>query len=61
MLRMLVVAAVLDGRLTRKERHLLRDAFAAAGMALDLGAVQALRRPSFAETRCRRDGGGGGA
>jgi hypothetical protein len=43
-LRMLVVAAVLDGRLTRKERRLLRDAFGAAGMALDLSAVHALRK-----------------
>jgi hypothetical protein len=43
-LRMLVVAAVLDGRLSRKERHLLRDAYAAAGARLDLGAVHALRK-----------------
>jgi hypothetical protein len=43
-LRLLVIAAVLDGKLTRAERRLLSDAFAACRRTLSLDAVERLRR-----------------
>jgi hypothetical protein len=43
-LRLLVIAAVLDGKLTRPERRLLSDAFAACRRPLSLDAVERLRR-----------------
>jgi hypothetical protein len=49
-LRLLVIAAVLDGRLTRAEKRLLKDAFGACGRALALERVEELRR-AFAAGR----------
>jgi hypothetical protein len=46
-LRMLVVAAVLDGKLTRAERRLLSDAFQACRIPLDFPRVEALRRAFY--------------
>ncbi|HWA75561.1 MAG TPA: hypothetical protein VG937_24670 [Polyangiaceae bacterium] len=43
-LRLLVIAAILDGRLTRPERRLLTEAFQACGSAVDLAQVERLRR-----------------
>ncbi|MFO0601583.1 MAG: hypothetical protein U0324_00345 [Polyangiales bacterium] len=43
-LRVLAVASVLDGRLARDEKRLLREALAAAGRADDLAPVERLRR-----------------
>jgi len=43
-LRVLVIAAVLDGRLTRAERRLLVEAFKACGLPLSLEHVEGLRR-----------------
>jgi hypothetical protein len=43
-LKLLVIAAVLDGKLTRAERRLLVEAFAAAGRSLPLEHVERLRR-----------------
>lgn len=43
-IRCLTIAAVLDGRLARAERHLLRDARVVSGLDDDLGAARALRR-----------------
>ena len=43
-LRMLCVAAILDGRITRKERRLLHEAFAACGRSANLDAVGRLRK-----------------
>lgn len=43
-LRLLVVAAILDGRLVRAERRLLLEAHAAAGAVPSLASVEALRR-----------------
>jgi hypothetical protein len=42
-LRLLVIAAVIDGKLTRAERRLLRDAFSACGRPLALERVERLR------------------
>ncbi len=50
-LRMLCVAAVLDGRVTRKERRLLDEAFAACGRTADLHAVERLKRAFVAGDR----------
>ena len=47
-LRLLVIAAVIDGRLTRRERRLLRDAFAACGRPLALERVERLRAAFYA-------------
>jgi hypothetical protein len=43
-LDLLVIAAVLDGRLTRAERRLLAEAFEACGRRLELERVDRLRR-----------------
>jgi hypothetical protein len=43
-LRVLAVAAILDGRLVRSERRLLVEAFAAAGLPNGLEQVRRLRR-----------------
>lgn len=43
-LRVLSIASILDGRLTRAERRLLREARAVAGRGDDLARVEALRR-----------------
>jgi hypothetical protein len=43
-LQMLSVAAILDGRITRKERQLIVEAFAACERDVDLRAVERLRR-----------------
>lgn len=43
-LRLLVIAAILDGRLARAERRLLTQAFAACGRRVDLGSIERLRR-----------------
>lgn len=50
-LRMLGSAAVLDGRITRKERRLLVDAFAACKREANLAAVERLRRAFVAGDR----------
>lgn len=42
-LRVLAVASVIDGRLTRAERALLREARRACGLDADLSAIEALR------------------
>jgi hypothetical protein len=49
-LRLLVIAAVLDGKLTRAEKRLLSEAFGACGRPLDLLHVEELRR-AFAAGR----------
>jgi hypothetical protein len=61
-LRLLVIAAILDGRLTRAEKLLLREAFSACGRALDLSRVEHLRHAltagqefEFAEVRALTD------
>ncbi|MGC4087163.1 MAG: hypothetical protein QM756_04515 [Polyangiaceae bacterium] len=61
-LRLLVVAAILDGRLTRPEKRLLQQAFSACGRSVDLAAVERLRRAlvagqefEFAEVRALTD------
>jgi hypothetical protein len=43
-LRVLAVASIIDGRLTRAERRLLVEARAACGRSQDLAAVERLRR-----------------
>jgi hypothetical protein len=43
-LRLLVIAAIMDGRLTRNERALLTAAFRACKRRVDLGQVERLRR-----------------
>jgi hypothetical protein len=43
-IRVLVAAAVLDGRLVRAERRLLTEAYVAAGIAPRLDQVEALRK-----------------
>lgn len=43
-LRMLCVAAILDGRVTRKERALIEQAFAMSGLAPKQGVLSSLRR-----------------
>ena len=43
-LRLLVIAAVIDGKLTRAERRLLGDAFNACGRPLALDRVERLRK-----------------
>lgn len=43
-LRVLAVASVIDGRLARAERRLLREALLACGRSDDLGAVERLQR-----------------
>ena len=43
-LRVLAVAAILDGRLVRPERRLLAEAYAAAQLPLGLARVEKLRR-----------------
>lgn len=43
-LRVLSIATVIDGRVTRAEKRLLRDARAACGLAGDLGATARLLR-----------------
>jgi hypothetical protein len=43
-LRVLAIASIIDGRLTRAERRLLAEARAACGLPHDLSAVQELRR-----------------
>jgi hypothetical protein len=62
-LRLLVIAAILDGRLTRAEKKLLREAFAACGRVVDLARVERLRRAlaagqefQFSEVRALSDG-----
>jgi len=47
-LRLLVIAAVLDGRITRAERRLLAQAFAATGRSLSFERVDRLRRAFMA-------------
>lgn len=47
-LRLLVVAAVLDGRLTRAEKRLLAQAFGACDRPLSLARVEELRRAFYA-------------
>jgi hypothetical protein len=47
-LRLLVIAAVIDGRLTRRERRLLNDAFAVCGRPLPLERVERLRAAFYA-------------
>jgi hypothetical protein len=42
-LRLLVIAAVIDGKLTRAERRLLMDAFRACGRPLAIERVERLR------------------
>ncbi|HTQ02978.1 MAG TPA: hypothetical protein VMI54_03945 [Polyangiaceae bacterium] len=42
-LRLLVIAAVIDGKLTRAERRLLAEAFRVAGRRLELEQVERLR------------------
>jgi hypothetical protein len=62
-LRLLVIAAILDGRLTRSERLLLTEAFAACGRRVELVNVERLRRTftagnelNFALVRAITDG-----
>jgi hypothetical protein len=43
-IRVLAVAAIIDGRLVRPERRLLAEAYAAAGIASGLAHVEKLRR-----------------
>jgi hypothetical protein len=43
-LRVLAVASIIDGRLARAERRLLREALQACGRSDDLGAVERLQR-----------------
>ncbi len=43
-LRVLAVASIIDGRLARSERRLLREAWAACGASHDLARVERLRR-----------------
>jgi hypothetical protein len=43
-LELLVIASVLDGRITRAEKRLLAEAFRAAGRPLELARVERLRR-----------------
>lgn len=43
-LRILAIASIIDGRLTRAEKRLLVEAHAASGVPLDLHKVHALRR-----------------
>ena len=43
-LRVLAIASIIDGRLTRAERRLLVEAHAACGVPLELEKVHALRR-----------------
>jgi hypothetical protein len=43
-LRVLAIASIIDGRLTRAEKRLLVEAHAASGVPLDLAKVHALRR-----------------
>ncbi len=49
-LRLLAVAAILDGRMTRDERRLVREAGECAGLPIDAGALAQLRR-QFAQGR----------
>ncbi len=42
-LRVLAVACIIDGRFTRREKRLWRDALEASGLPVDFGAVEALR------------------
>ncbi|MFO0594386.1 MAG: hypothetical protein U0228_03760 [Myxococcaceae bacterium] len=42
-LQLLATACIVDGRLTKREKVLFRDALAAAGQSLDLGTLEALR------------------
>jgi hypothetical protein len=53
--RVLAVASVIDGRLARSEKRLLREAWAASGAALDLGEVHALRRAFREGSPMRRE------
>ena len=46
-LRLLIIAAVLDGRITRAERALLAEAFQACGRPLALERVERLRRAFY--------------
>lgn len=62
-LRLLVIAAILDGRLTRAEKRLLEQAFAACGRSVSLAAVERLRKAlaagdefEFSEVRALTDG-----
>lgn len=43
-LRMLATASIIDGRLAREERRLLREAFERTGRALDVASIESLRR-----------------
>lgn len=43
-LRLLAVAAIIDGRIARQERSLLREAFARRGQVFDEGPLDELRR-----------------
>ncbi len=43
-LRVLAIASIIDGRLTRREKGLLAEAHAACGRRHDLGPVERLRR-----------------
>jgi hypothetical protein len=43
-LRVLAVAAILDGRLVRPERRLLDEAYAAAGLTPGVSQIEQLRR-----------------
>lgn len=47
-LRVLVLASILDGRLSKRERILLGEAASVCGRPLDLGRVEALRRTFMA-------------
>jgi hypothetical protein len=47
-LRLLVIAAVLDGKLTRAEKKLLAEAFTACGRRVALDRVEELRRAFYA-------------
>jgi hypothetical protein len=47
-LRLLVIAAVIDGKLTRAERELLDDAFRSCGRPLALERVERLRKAFYA-------------
>lgn len=42
-LRILVIASVLDGRISKKERALLEEAFVATGRAVEMDKLEALR------------------
>jgi len=53
-LRVLAAAAILDGRLGRAERRLLREAYAAAGLPERLEHVEALRRAFVSGERIPR-------